>query len=88
MCVIVQPSTPAFYQTREKKLTNMRASGSEKTVPLKPPRVFSLGDELAEITPTAVRLRKIMLKENDRKRAERALKGGMGPRVDAPPPAR
>ncbi|MBY0231958.1 MAG: translational GTPase TypA [Gemmataceae bacterium] len=71
--------------TREKKLTNMRASGSEKTVPLKPPRVFSLedaleyieDDELAEITPTAVRLRKIMLKENDRKRAERALKGGM-----------
>ncbi len=71
--------------TREKKLTNMRASGSEKTVPLKPPRVFSLEsaleyieeDELAEITPSFIRLRKIYLKENDRKRIERAAKGGM-----------
>jgi GTP-binding protein len=70
--------------TREKKLTNMRASGSEKTVPLKPPRQFSLEtaleyieeDELVEITPKAIRLRKILLKENDRKRAERAKRGG------------
>jgi GTP-binding protein len=70
--------------TREKKLTNMRASGSEKTVPLKPPRQFSLetaleyieDDELVEITPKAIRLRKILLKENDRKRADRAARGG------------
>jgi GTP-binding protein len=70
--------------TREKKLTNMRASGSEKTVPLKPPRQYSLEtaleyieeDELVEITPKAIRLRKILLKENDRKRAERAKRGG------------
>jgi GTP-binding protein len=70
---------------REKKLTNMRASGSEKTVPLKPPRAFSLesaleyieDDELVEITPSSIRLRKIYLKENDRKRVERAAKGGM-----------
>ena len=65
--------------TREKKLTNMRAAGSDKTVPLKPPLKFSLemaleyieDDELVEITPSAVRLRKILLKETDRKKFER-----------------
>jgi GTP-binding protein len=64
---------------REKKLTNMRAAGSEKTVPIKPPRQFSLEtaleyieeDELVEVTPRFLRLRKIYLKENDRKRLER-----------------
>lgn len=64
---------------REKKLTNMRASGSEKTVPLKQPRVLTLelaleyieDDELVEITPQAIRLRKIYLKENDRKKYAR-----------------
>jgi GTP-binding protein len=65
---------------REKKLTNMRAAGAEKNVPIKPPRQFSLetaleyieDDELAEITPKAIRLRKIYLKENDRKKVNRA----------------
>ncbi len=65
---------------REKALTNMRASGSEKTVPLKPPRAINLeqaleyieDDEYVEITPAAIRLRKIFLKENDRKRLARA----------------
>ncbi|MFO0926959.1 MAG: translational GTPase TypA [Gemmataceae bacterium] len=69
---------------REKKLTNMRAAGAEKTVPIKPPRQFSLEtaleyieeDELVEITPKSIRLRKIYLKENDRKRVERAARGG------------
>ncbi len=68
----------------EKKLTNMRAAGAEKTVPIKAPRQFSLetaleyieDDELVEITPKAIRLRKIFLKENDRKRMERAARGG------------
>jgi GTP-binding protein len=68
---------------REKKLTNMRAAGAEKNVPIKPPRQFSLEtaleyveeDELVEITPKAIRLRKIFLKENDRKRMERAARG-------------
>jgi GTP-binding protein len=75
----------AVNVTREKKLTNMRATGSEKTVPLKPPRAFSLesaleyieDDELVEITPSSIRLRKILLRENDRKRVERAARGGM-----------
>jgi GTP-binding protein len=65
--------------TREKKLTNMRAAGAEKTVPIKPPRQFSLetaleyieDDELVEVTPKAIRLRKIYLKENDRKKVAR-----------------
>jgi len=65
--------------TREKKLTNMRASGSDKVARLKPPLTFSLetaleyidDDELVEITPKAVRMRKLMLKEGDRKRFER-----------------
>ncbi len=68
--------------TREKKLTNMRAAGSEKTVPIKPPRQFSLEmaleyieeDELVEVTPKALRMRKMFLKENDRKRMERAAR--------------
>ena len=65
--------------TREKKLTNMRASGSDKTVSLKPPKEFTLemaleyieDDELVEITPNSIRMRKIYLKENERKRSER-----------------
>ena len=64
---------------REKKLTNVRAAGAEKTVPLKPPRQFSLEtaleyiaeDELVEVTPKAIRLRNTYLKENDRKRFAR-----------------
>jgi GTP-binding protein len=68
--------------TRPKPLTNMRAAGSDKTVPLKPPAKFSLemaleyieDDELVEVTPQAVRMRKLYLKESDRKRYERANK--------------
>jgi GTP-binding protein len=67
---------------REKKLTNVRAAGADKTIPLKPPRQFSLetsleyieDDELVEVTPSAIRMRKIYLKENDRKRIERMAK--------------
>ncbi len=59
-----------------KKLTNMRTSGSDDTISLTPPRRMSLEqilgylnhDELAEITPVSIRLRKKMLDENDRKR--------------------
>ncbi len=64
---------------REKKLTNMRASGTDKAIILKPPRLMTLeqaleyieDDELVEVTPKAVRLRKIYLKENDRKKFAR-----------------
>jgi len=65
---------------REKKLTNMRATGSDDNVILKPARLMTLemaleyieDDELVEVTPDAIRLRKILLSENDRKKASRA----------------
>ncbi len=61
---------------KEKKLTNMRASGSDDLVKLTPPIILSLeqalefinDDELVEITPKNIRLRKKYLTENDRKR--------------------
>jgi GTP-binding protein len=64
---------------KEKKLTNMRASGSDKAIILKPPRQMTLElaleyieeDELVEVTPSAIRLRKMFLKENDRKKQAR-----------------
>lgn len=65
---------------REKKLTNIRASTAEAKVTLKAPRVMTLElaleyieeDEYVEVTPTAVRLRKALLKEADRKKWERS----------------
>ncbi len=62
--------------TKPKKLTNMRASGADDKAKLIPPVVFSLEealeyikeDEYVEITPQSIRLRKIYLDENDRKR--------------------
>ncbi len=65
--------------TREKKLTNIRASGSDENILLKPPRKIFLEaaleyieeDELVEITPNSIRLRKVLLKENDRRKALR-----------------
>jgi GTP-binding protein len=62
--------------TKPKKLTNMRASGADDKTKLIPPIVFSLEealeyikeDEYVELTPTKIRLRKIYLDENDRKR--------------------
>ncbi|MEC9092524.1 MAG: translational GTPase TypA [Planctomycetota bacterium] len=66
--------------TREKKLTNVRAAGSDENILLKPPRRMSLeealeyieSDELVEITPSDIRIRKALLRENDRKRFARA----------------
>jgi GTP-binding protein len=65
---------------KEKKLTNMRAAGSDKNVLLKPPRQLTLEialeyieeDELVEVTPSKIRLRKKVLSEEGRKRADRA----------------
>ena len=72
--------------TKEKKLTNMRASGSDDNVILKPPRRLSLEaaleyveeDELVEVTPQQIRLRKILLKESDRRRQTRQGSKGLG----------
>ena len=60
---------------REKKLTNMRSSGSDDAVQLIPPRNMTLefalefieDDELVEVTPKNIRLRKMYLSENERK---------------------
>ncbi len=68
---------------REKKLTNIRAAGSDENILLTPPIKLSLEqalefieeDELVEVTPSFIRVRKRFLKESDRKRAERAAAG-------------
>ena len=66
--------------TKSKKLTNMRASGADDKARIVPPVVFSLeealeyikGDEYVEVTPHHIRLRKIILDETERKRANRS----------------
>ncbi|MBV2133510.1 translational GTPase TypA [Pseudomonas sp. MAP12] len=68
--------------TKGKKLDNMRASGKDETIQLVPPIRFTLeqalefidDDELVEVTPKSIRLRKKYLNENDRKRFERSSK--------------
>ncbi len=68
---------------KEKKLTNMRAAGSDESIKLEPPRRLTLevalefieDDELIEITPDAVRLRKTVLDQNTRKKAAKRAKG-------------
>ncbi|MBD5207445.1 MAG: translational GTPase TypA [Bacteroidales bacterium] len=65
--------------TKSKKLTNMRASGADDKARIVPPVIFSLEealeyikeDEYVEVTPNHIRLRKILLDENERKRASR-----------------
>jgi GTP-binding protein len=65
---------------KTKQLTNIRASGKDEAIDLTPPIALTLeyavefigDDELAEITPQSIRLRKRFLKEHERKRAERA----------------
>lgn len=66
--------------TKEKKLTNMRASGTDDKARMAPKISFSLeecmeyiqGDEYVEITPKSLRLRKVQLNENDRKRTKQS----------------
>ncbi len=65
--------------TKEKKLTNIRAAGSDENILLKPPRKMSLeaaleyieDDEYVEVTPSQIRLRKIVLQEAERRRQNR-----------------
>ena len=62
---------------KEKKLTNIRASGSDENIILSSPMLLTLeqalefidDDELVEITPQSIRIRKALLKEHERKRA-------------------
>ena len=65
--------------TKSKKLTNMRASGSDEKARLIPPVQFSLEealeyikeDEYVEVTPKSMRMRKVILDETERKRANK-----------------
>lgn len=65
--------------TKGKQLTNVRASGSDENIILVPPRKFTLeqaidyiqDDELIEVTPDVIRMRKRFLTENERKRTEK-----------------
>ena len=62
--------------TKEKKLTNIRSAGNDENIILRPPRQLFLeaaleyveDDELVEVTPNSIRLRKIFLRESDRRR--------------------
>ena len=66
--------------TKSKKLTNMRASGSDDKARIIPPVQFSLEealeyikeDEYVEVTPKSMRMRKIILDENERKRSNKS----------------
>ena len=72
----------AVNPTKGKQLTNVRASGTDENILLTPPIRFSLeqaldfieDDELVEVTPNFIRLRKKLLTENERKRASRSGK--------------
>lgn len=78
-----RPGDMVVNVTKTKKLTNVRASGSDDKVKLTPPVVFTLeealeyiqADEYVEVTPESIRLRKVLLKEHERKRANNAAKG-------------
>lgn len=67
-----------FSDSINKKLTNVRAAGSDESIRLIPPRRFTLEealeflapDELLEVTPQSLRLRKRVLDPSQRKRAE------------------
>jgi GTP-binding protein len=77
-----RPGDMDVNPTREKKLTNMRTTASDENVILEPPRQITLEyaleyieeDELIEVTPKNIRLRKRVLTANDRKKAARAAR--------------
>ncbi|HEY8485741.1 MAG TPA: translational GTPase TypA [Longimicrobiales bacterium] len=74
-----RPGDMEVNVTKGKKLTNIRAAGSDEAILLEPPRQLTLEsalefiaeDELVEVTPTAIRLRKRHLKAHERKKAAR-----------------
>jgi GTP-binding protein len=76
----IRPGDMIVNVTRAKKLTNMRASGSDENVRITPKINFSLEeameyiekDEYLEVTPKAIRMRKIILDENERKKASKS----------------
>jgi GTP-binding protein len=77
-----RPGDMDVIPTREKKLTNMRSKSSDENIQLEPPRELTLEgaleyieeDELIEVTPRSIRLRKRFLSANDRKKLSREAK--------------
>ncbi|MEX2109317.1 MAG: translational GTPase TypA [Gemmatimonadaceae bacterium] len=77
-----RPGDMDVNPTREKKLTNMRSKASDENIQLEPPRELTLEgaleyieeDELIEVTPRSIRLRKRFLSSNDRKKLSREAK--------------
>ncbi|MBX3132590.1 MAG: translational GTPase TypA [Gemmatimonadaceae bacterium] len=77
-----RPGDMDVNPTKEKKLTNMRSKSADDAIQLEPPRLLTLegaleyieDDELIEVTPSNIRLRKRLLKESDRKRINRTAK--------------
>ena len=77
-----RPGDMDVNPTREKKLSNMRSKGSDENIQLEPPRELTLeaaleyieDDELIEVTPKTIRLRKRFLSATDRKRQSRGAK--------------
>jgi GTP-binding protein len=78
-----RPGDLVVNVTKTKKLTNIRSSGADEKLRLIPPKIFSLeealeyiqADEYVEVTPKSLRIRKVHLNENDRKRAKASLAG-------------
>jgi GTP-binding protein len=77
-----RPGDMDVNPTKEKKLTNMRTKSSDENIQLEPPRELTLegaleyieDDELIEVTPQSIRLRKRMLSLNDRRKLSREMK--------------
>jgi GTP-binding protein len=77
-----RPGDMDVNPTKEKKLSNMRTTGTDENIRLEPPRELTLegaleyieDDELIEVTPQSIRLRKRMLAQSDRKKISREAK--------------
>jgi len=77
-----RPGDMDVNPTKEKKLSNIRTKSTDENITLEPPREITLesaleyieDDELIEITPLSIRLRKRLLSTSDRKRTSRETK--------------
>ena len=75
-----RPDDMVVNVTREKQKTNIRTHSHDEAIKLNPPRILTLEtaiefiaeDELVEVTPTSLRVRKRQLREQDRRRAARS----------------
>ncbi|HKK77262.1 MAG TPA: translational GTPase TypA [Saprospiraceae bacterium] len=73
-----RPGDMVVNLTKAKKMSNVRSAGADDKLKLVPPRLFTLeealeyiqGDEYVEVTPESLRIRKVLLKEHERKRAK------------------